>query len=122
MTDRGNLPQRDRQVSANPEHPAMSDRQYQVLCAGFLAILLMGLFPPWKVYEVDSGRSVFLRNCGYGFVLSPPASPTNAPPEIHTGRLLVQLMCVAGATGLGVCLAGLTVRPRDGTPPHPSPQ
>jgi hypothetical protein len=96
----------------------MSDRQQQILAAGFLAILLMGLFPPWKVYLVDSGR-LHLENWEYGFILSRPPS---TPREIYTGLLLVQQMCVAGATGLGVFLAGLAARSRDGAQPPPPPR
>jgi hypothetical protein len=102
----------------------MNDRQRRVLGAGFLAVLVMGLFPPWKVYQTGSGVP-FLWNCGYGFVLAPPAPPAPLPadtrPEIHTGLLLAQVMCAAGATGLGVLVARSGARPREEVPPRSGP-
>jgi hypothetical protein len=51
----------------------MNSRKKLVLGVGLLAMVLMGVFPPWVVsYSHPTGSVAY--SVGYSFVLSPPFS------------------------------------------------
>jgi len=67
----------------------MNDKQRKLLCFGFVAMAVMGLFPPWV--DTYSGLVHVRRNAGYGFIWSPPRSPVpNHSVEIDVERLILQ--------------------------------
>jgi len=99
----------------------MNQRQIRVFCAGSVGLLLMGLFPPWTAYYLNAPE-MYVEPQGYAFILTPPTpprSPGRSQADIHTGRLLAQFMCLAGATGLGLFLTSSLRTRSTEAPPYP---
>lgn len=81
-------------------------RQKLILAAGMVAILIMGLFPP---YMVSTGPSKFglklpaESHVQFGFILSPP-SGSYSTVEIHAPQFAVQVIVVLLLTWGGTLL------------------
>lgn len=73
-------------------------RQVVVMWLGIIVVVVMGLFPPWRVNAVDFSVSE-----GYGFIWHPPEyrSPDGyrSGMQIDLTRLVVQWVMVASVTG-----------------------
>jgi cobalamin synthase len=80
----------------------MNHKQLAVLWAGIIAIVLMGLFPPW-FYPIDVGGIMSRKVAGYKLLCSPPTGKGEAGDmlgaSLDIGRLCVQWAIIAVLTG-----------------------
>jgi hypothetical protein len=89
--------------------PAVTQSRYQkqILIAGVLIFILMGIFPPW-LQTIDT-RGEYGRHgsksVGYAFIMSPPTNDSWVlTTHLDISRLLVQWVLVFVATGTGMFL------------------
>ncbi len=71
----------------------MNKKQLISLWIGIIAIVLMGLYPPWMM--TGGGSILGFGKWGYSFIMNPPHEAC----RIDTSRLGVQWAMVAAVTG-----------------------
>ncbi len=106
----------------------MNDKQRRVILCGFVVILLMGIFPPWKMYVANPiyggeslspiGKWAFEDDAGYAWLFTRPSQipevrQHNASDEtiirgvrVDTSLLLCQWFLVSAITGIIVMFSG----------------
>jgi hypothetical protein len=100
----------------------MNDRQALVACVAGVAVLLSGLFPPWRLTvreplpENVTPRTFYVQQdvwVGYAFVLAPPREGTALPAVSGTARVDAGLLLAEWAVILGAAmLAAALLRER----------
>jgi len=72
---------------------------------GFLAFVLIGLYPPWMVRIDVPYRMHVGQNAGYHLIVSPPAPDRNQPfgdrasVQLDWSRLMLEWVILAGVVG-----------------------
>lgn len=83
----------------------LNKRQRKIIVVGVVVIMMMGIFPPWKL-TLNSHKFRDQEPAGYRLLINPPESEGWYSAEIDLTRLLVQWILVVIGTGLAVFLTG----------------
>lgn len=89
----------------------MNVNQKKCLMLGIIVIVIMGVFPPWRMYSCfPKSNMKRYEPMGYSFIAEPPKPSWQAITKgvaIDLPRLLIQWAIVAAITGgLIVCFKG----------------
>jgi hypothetical protein len=84
----------------------LNSNQRKVLIVGIIAIVVMGIFPPWTyTFKYESTYSEV--PAGYSLILIPPA-PRNTSyvhgVKLDISKLIIQWLIITASTGLGIFL------------------
>lgn len=84
----------------------LNSNQRKVLIVGLVALLIMGVFPPW-MYTFDFRSISNDIPVGYRIITSPPepiSKMRGNGVKIDISRLIIQWLTVSASTGLGILL------------------
>src|SRR5215475_8469189 len=95
----------------------MTTRERKILIVGALAIVVLGLFPPWREKADIPYKLHFEKSLGYHFIASPPTSSLVGAPrfshlkdqttiQVDLSRLMIQWI----VTGIVVTVLYLVFR------------
>ena len=87
----------------------MSKKQLIAMWIGIIAIVLMGLFPPWHLPLRELGTQ---KRCGYAFILTPPDFGNGVYPMINMSQLFIQCFIV-GLMTTGYIVTFKDTKPKD---------
>jgi hypothetical protein len=84
----------------------INSNQRKVLIVGIIAIVVMGIFPPWTyTFKYESTYSEV--PAGYSLIVNPPAPREEGyvhGVKLDISRLIIQWLIVSASTGLGLFL------------------
>jgi len=90
----------------------MNKMQKRIVVVGSLAVILMGLIPPWS-YTFNYKSVQRTKPAGYALIIAPPSPERKhvaAGVELDIKRLFVQWVVVSIAIGLGFAITNRTNR------------
>jgi len=88
----------------------MKRKQLIAMWCGIIAIVLMGLFPPWHVKTLTGIESQ--QAYGFAFILTPPRVGRETHPMINIPQLLIQYF-VVGLITTGYIITLNYKKPKD---------